>query len=74
MSKTAQRKRDAYVKGYAVGRWNRWQSARGYRFGVAAGREFQRGRRDGQRDRHAAEQRTGSWHHRLATWFRGLMR
>lgn len=73
MSKTAQRKRDAYVKGYAVGRWNRWQSPRGYRFSVAVRREFERGNRDGQRDRQAAEQRTRSWHHRLVAWLRGLM-
>lgn len=73
MSKAAQRKRDAYAKGYRVGRWNKWDSAYGYRFGVAAGREFDRGRRDGRRDRLEVERRTRSWHHRLVAWLRRLM-
>lgn len=54
MSKTAQRKFDAYHKGYAVGRHGLWNKAGCYRFGRVGARHFDKGREDGRRDRLAA--------------------
>lgn len=73
MSKTAQRKRDAYAKGYRVGRFGSWDHARGYRFAVGVHREFDRGRADGKRDRLAAERVDRSWPRRLVAWLRRLI-
>ena len=74
MSKTAQRKRSAYDKGYRVGRWDEWDSPRGYRFDMASAREFERGRAAGRRDLRAAQRVANTWHRRLVAWLRRVLR
>lgn len=72
MSKTAQRKRDAYDKGYRAGRYG-WDHARGYRFAMGVHHEFDRGRADGKRDRLAAERVAKAWPRRLLDWLKRLV-
>ena len=68
MSKTAQRKRDAYHKGYNAGRWRQWGEYE-YRFPITGGvmDEFLRGLSDGKRDRWAASRRSARL--ALEDWF-----
>lgn len=73
MSRSAQRKRDAYTKGYRAGRHGLWDAPY-YRFGAAAGKEFDRGRSDGRRDRAAAmreETARRTWWGRALVWLAG---
>jgi hypothetical protein len=71
MSKTAQRKRDAYNKGYRVGRYGKWD-AEEYRFSVGVGPEFERGRRNGERDRRMLDRKPGRVE-RFLTWLTGKL-
>lgn len=73
MSKTSQRKRDAYAKGYRVGRYGTWDHARGYRFAMGVHHEFDRGRADGKRDRLAAERVAQGWPRRVLAWLKRLV-
>lgn len=71
MSKTSQRKRDAYAKGYRVGRYGLWDNSRGYHFRVAVGGAFERGRADGRRDREIVMEGRWlrqAWWRRLLVW------
>lgn len=72
MSKTAQRKRTAYQAGYTVGRHGWPDGVKSYRVKRVADPDWHRGRRDGIRDRVAAQRLERSWTRRLVAWLRIL--
>lgn len=68
MSKTAQRKRDAYSKGYRAGRHGDWNNGKGFSFPAAGGvyAAFERGLADGRADRKAGKR--APWWVKALAW------
>ncbi|MBB3017649.1 hypothetical protein FHR70_000689 [Microvirga lupini] len=73
MSKTAQRRRSAYQNGYRVGRYGWPEGVKSYRVGVIGDAAYERGLRDGRKDRRAAQDLGQSMPRRVLAWLSGLM-